>query len=149
MPVYISNDNGANWTLLETVTENAGTWVEKSFRISDFVTPTGQIKLRFVARDLGEGSIVEAGVDEVKIVLVECDEPPVGCAGDMVSNDTFAPPGDGAIDGADLAFLLGEWGANPGSPADIVSNATFAPPPDGFVDGADLAFLLGEWGTCD
>jgi hypothetical protein len=53
------------------------------------------------------------------------------------------------IDGADLAYLLGEWGVNPGSLADIVTSATFQPPPDGKVDGADLAYLLGAWGTCD
>jgi choice-of-anchor B domain-containing protein len=147
MPVYISNNNGATWMLLETVTENAGAWVETNFRVSDFVTPSANMRLRFVASDLGEGSIVEAGVDEVKIVLVECD-PPVICPGDLVSGGTFTPPADGTVDGADLAFMLGEWGNNPGSPADIVSNTTFQPPPDGFVDGADLAFLLGAWGAC-
>jgi len=68
---------------------------------------------------------------------------------DLVTNGTFLPPGDGTVDGADLAYMLGEWGINPGSIADIVSNATFLPPPDGSVDGADLAFLLGSWGGCD
>jgi hypothetical protein len=71
------------------------------------------------------------------------------CIGDTVSNATFAPPPDGVVDGADLAFLLGEWGPNPGSPADTVSSISFAPPPDGVVDGADLAVLLGNWGVCD
>lgn len=148
MPVYISNNNGATWTLLEDVAENAGTWVEKNFRVSDFVTPSANIKLRFVARDLGEGSIVEAGVDDIKIVLVDCEEPTF-CASDFVSSSSFQPPSDGFVDGADLAYLLGEWGANAGSLADVVSNVTFQPPPDGFVDAADLAFLLGEWGACD
>jgi hypothetical protein len=71
------------------------------------------------------------------------------CAGDIVSSATFQPPPDGQVDAADLAFLLGDWGANPGSPADIVNSATFQPPPDGLVDGADLAVLLGAWGRCD
>ena len=148
MPVYISNNNGATWTLLETVSENAGTWVDKGFRISDYVAPSAQMKLRFVASDLGEGSIVEAGVDDVRIVLVDCNEPTF-CASDFVSSGTFGPPSDGFVDAADLAYLLGEWGANLGSPADIVSSATFQPPPDGVVDAADLAYLLGEWGGCE
>jgi hypothetical protein len=76
------------------------------------------------------------------------DDCPAPCPGDFVSNVNFQPPGDGNVDAADLAFLLGEWGPNPGSPADIVSNVTFQPPPDGNVDAADLAFLLGEWGAC-
>ena len=74
---------------------------------------------------------------------------PALCVADFVSSDTFAPPPDGQVDAADLAFLLGEWGANPGSAADIVDAATFAPPPDGTVDAADLAFLLGAWGACE
>jgi len=71
------------------------------------------------------------------------------CPGDFVTNATFQPPPDGQVDGADLAFLLGEWGPNPGSPADIVTSATFAHPPDGFVDGADLGVLLTNWGECN
>jgi hypothetical protein len=59
----------------------------------------------------------------------------------------FLPPPDGTVDGVDLAVLLGEWGANPGSPADVVG-LDFHPPPDGNVDGADLAILLGAWGPC-
>jgi hypothetical protein len=77
---------------------------------------------------------------------VNCSVSP--CPADTVSSATFQPPPDGEVDAADLAFLLGEWGINPGSPADTVTSATFAPPPDGMVDAADLAFLLGEWGTC-
>jgi hypothetical protein len=78
-------------------------------------------------------------------------EPAVTCLGDLVTSATFQPPPDGQVDGADLAFLLGEWGAvsGGGSPADIVTSATFQPPPDGLVDGADLAVLLGAWGACE
>jgi len=74
--------------------------------------------------------------------------PQPACLGDMVSNDTFLPPADGTVDGADLAFLLSEWGSRPGSLADLVDNATFLPPPDGVVDGADLGVLLSAWGPC-
>jgi len=69
------------------------------------------------------------------------------CIADLVDTNTFMPPPDGIVDGADLAFLLGEWG-DPGSIADIVDTNTFQPPPDGVVDGADLAYLLGDWGPC-
>jgi hypothetical protein len=70
-----------------------------------------------------------------------------GCPQDCVSSDTFAPPPDGNVDAADLAFLLGDWGVCPGCCADTVTSATFAPPPDGVVDAADLAALLGAWGS--
>ncbi len=74
------------------------------------------------------------------------DEP--ACFADFVDATSFAPPPDGQVDAADLAFLLGEWGANPQSAADIVTSDTFQPPPDGAVNAADLAYLLGAWGTC-
>jgi len=72
----------------------------------------------------------------------------LGCLGDIVDQDTFDPPGDGWVLGADLAFVLSEWGVNPGSPADIVDGNTFLPPPDGVVDGADLGVVLHNWGLC-
>jgi len=55
------------------------------------------------------------------------------CNGDLDAN--------GTVDGADLAALLGSWGAvPPSSPADLDGN--------GIVNGADLAALLGAWGPC-
>jgi hypothetical protein len=73
---------------------------------------------------------------------------PEPCPADTVSSATFQPPPDGSVDAADLAYLLGDWGPNPGSLADMVTSATFQPPPDGVVDAADLAYLLGAWGNC-
>jgi hypothetical protein len=71
------------------------------------------------------------------------EDPPM--LGDFVGLDSmFEPPADGVVDAADLAFLLGEWGANPGSVADIVKN-DFLPPGDGVVNSFDLAVMLGNW----
>jgi DNA-binding beta-propeller fold protein YncE len=89
-------------------------------------------------------------LDDVGLVnsIILRETPPELCAGDFVDSATFAPPPDGSIDAADLAYLLGAWGAQP-SCADMVSSDTFEPPPDGNVDAADLAFLLGNWGLCE
>ncbi|MBX3354313.1 MAG: hypothetical protein KF724_01290 [Phycisphaeraceae bacterium] len=58
---------------------------------------------------------------------------PPGCTGDI------APPGgNGVVDGADLAVVLGAWGT---SGADING--------DGNTDGADIALILGNWGQCE
>jgi hypothetical protein len=54
----------------------------------------------------------------------------VPCVGDIDAN--------GAVNGADLSILLGQWGLT-GS-ADIDAN--------GIVNGADLSILLGNWGQC-
>ncbi|MCB9845072.1 MAG: hypothetical protein H6811_03680 [Phycisphaeraceae bacterium] len=94
MPVSISSDGGSNWTTLEDVSENANDWVVKSFRVSDFVTPGSQTRLRFQARDLGSGSIVEAGVDDVRVLIRGCQYAPA----DFTR--------DGSVDGDDFfAFL--------------------------------------------
>jgi len=37
-------------------------------------------------------------------------ECPGVCLADIVSSDTILPPPDGIVDGADLAYLIGEWG---------------------------------------
>jgi murein tripeptide amidase MpaA len=123
MPIEISNNNGTSWVALETVSENANAWVAKSFRVADFVVPTSTVRLRFAARDLGSGSLVEAGVDDVRVVSLGCPE----VAGDL--------NGDALVDAADLAILLGAWGTN--GPGDLDGS--------GSVDAADLALLLGAW----
>ncbi len=54
------------------------------------------------------------------------------CVGDV--------DGNGVVDAADLAVLLGAWGPNPGHPADFDG--------DGDINAADLAVLIGAWGPC-
>jgi hypothetical protein len=75
MPVSISNDDGDTWTLLELVTENANAWVQATFIIADYVQPTDQMRIRFEASDLGDGSVVEAGVDDFVVYNLGCDCP--------------------------------------------------------------------------
>jgi hypothetical protein len=122
MPVEISADNGVTWVQLENVTENANVWVQKTFRIRDFVTPSAQVRVRFRAQDTGTGSVVEAGLDDFRVYGVRCDP--------GVPDLT----GDGRVDGADLGTLLGAWGT---ASADLNGDCV--------VNGADIGVLLGAW----
>jgi hypothetical protein len=124
MPIEISNNNGTTWLPLETISSNAGAWVEKTYRVADFVTPTNQVRVRFRAQDTGSGSIVEAGVDDFRIFTATC---PASRPADI--------DGNGIVDGADLGALLSSWGT-------AVNDLTG----DGNVDGADLGALLSDWG---
>lgn len=45
--------------------------------------------------------------------------------------------GDGLVNGADIAMVLGSWGSCAGCPAGLND--------DGVVDGSDLAVVLGNW----
>jgi len=124
--LVLHSTDGVSWSLLEEVSQSATAWVEASFRIGDFVAPPSAFKLRFVARDLGAGSLVEAAIDDLSIEAAAC----APSAADLNS--------DGVVNGADLALLLGAWGACSECAADITG--------DGIVNGADLAALLGAWG---
>ncbi|MSR17775.1 MAG: choice-of-anchor B family protein [Phycisphaerales bacterium] len=124
MPVLISGDGGKVWVQLEDVTINTGAWIEKRWLISDYVTPSDMVQVRFVARDTGTGSLVEAGVDDVRIIGYQC---PAAVPGDL--------DGDGVVSGGDLAVLLGQWGSAGSGDFDQ----------SGAVDGSDLAYLLAHW----
>jgi len=60
----ISNDGGATWTPVESTQQSNASWQRVLFRISDYITPTSTMRMRFVAEDAGAGSLVEAAVDD-------------------------------------------------------------------------------------
>lgn len=72
--VSISNDGGTTWTFVENTKTSDRKWRRNAFRVADYVTPTNNMKIRFVASDslrpgqnLDGGSLVEAAVDDVQI----------------------------------------------------------------------------------
>jgi hypothetical protein len=65
MSVSLSLEDGANFMVLENVFENTGDWTRQSWHLAAL---SSQIRLRFIAGDLGTDSCVEAGVDEVSLV---------------------------------------------------------------------------------
>lgn len=89
---------------------------------------------------LGHAGLEHTGTDTVEGWLgawasyVVDFTPPIGPIGDL--------DGDGFVDGADLAILLGQWG---GCPPKSACSADLDG--DGSVGGADLAILLGNWGS--
>jgi carboxypeptidase A1 len=126
--VDISPDGGNNWTNVETVgpagAESSGGWFYHEFYVADFIEPTADVMMRFIASDENAGSIVEAAIDDFAIMEIGCP-----CDGDF--------DGDGDVDTADLLYLLAAWGTPDG---DMDG--------DGDTDTADLLALLANWGEC-
>ncbi|MCC6660984.1 MAG: hypothetical protein IT437_08880 [Phycisphaerales bacterium] len=69
-------NNGTNWVPVEVVgpggVQASGQWYFHEFRAADFVAPSATVRVRFIASDLGDGSIVEAAVDDFKVAAVQC-----------------------------------------------------------------------------
>ncbi len=132
LDVEISNDGGENWTLIERVAENdpdpdavaVGEWVERLVFISDYVTLTSQVMVRFGAVDVPNNSKNEGGIDAVRVDDIYCGEVACSMRGDLT--------GDGTVDGADIqAFSDCHIGGDPGAPdcicADIDESGAFEP----------------------
>jgi hypothetical protein len=133
--VEFSINGGQSWMELETVgpggSQVSGNWYFVEFdldTVSGF-EPSNQFRVRFVASDLGSGSVIEAGVDGVGLSRSYCDE--ASCTGD-VNNDSN-------VDVTDLLEVVGAWGES-GGPADVNG--------DGIVNVADILEVVGAWGPC-
>ena len=67
LAVLVSADDGQTWVPADTLRGLHNHWVQDSVRVRDHVTPTAFMRVRFVAADLGEESVVEAALDEFSV----------------------------------------------------------------------------------
>lgn len=103
--VQITNDGGGTWVDLERTTDSANSWQQRSFLVSDYVTPTAQVAVRFVASDVSPGTLVEAAVDDFEIegVFSPVDAPDAS----VVSNLRLDPVRPNPVTGsAIIGFAL-------------------------------------------
>jgi len=75
--VDISNDGGQTWTALENTTASDTAWQQKTYALSTYFAVPGLVRLRFIAEDAGDGSLVEAQVDDFVLVGEFLDPTPV------------------------------------------------------------------------
>ncbi|MAF27533.1 MAG: hypothetical protein CME07_06670 [Gemmatimonadetes bacterium] len=66
----VSADGGGSWTVVENTDLANPSWEVVDFALEDFVAPSDLTRFRFTARDTGDGSITEAGIDDFTIYQV-------------------------------------------------------------------------------
>ncbi len=101
---YSTDIADTNWTTLRTYTDAFNQWRTDTILIGESgeIPATSTLRLRFTAADLGDPSVVEAGIDAIKIERFECDQPPV-CPADT--------NGDGALSPADFTAWVAAFNA--------------------------------------
>jgi hypothetical protein len=67
LDIALSNDGGVTYHLLESVGGRPNQWTAAQWRIADHLTPTAQMRLRVIARDDANASVVEAALDDLEI----------------------------------------------------------------------------------
>lgn len=65
LAVFLSNNDGVSWVPVDTLRGLHNHWNEVTIRVTDFLPATSQMRVRFVAADLGSGGIVEGGIDDL------------------------------------------------------------------------------------
>lgn len=127
----ISDDGGVSWVFVQETSGTNSTWELISFRVGDYVIPSAEVRIRFVANDGGTPSVVEAGIDNLQLDIFACDvdEP---CVGDI--------DGSNGVDVDDLLLMLGAFGDQTDGPEDLDG--------DGWVTVNDVLVVIGAWGPC-
>jgi hypothetical protein len=69
--VDLSNDGGASWTNIENTTTSDASWRTQSVDLGQLFGTPGLLQLRFRASDLLNPSLVEAAVDDLRILSGE------------------------------------------------------------------------------
>jgi hypothetical protein len=65
--VEVSSNSGVDWITIENTDESTPAWVNIDVDLNALVPQNGTTRFRFTARDTGQGSIVEAGLDDFMI----------------------------------------------------------------------------------
>ena len=122
--------DGSSWFTLEIFgpANAGGGWLRPEFVVGQDLPASSSMQLRFtVGDDDAQPSVVEAGIDDIRVVRYVCNDPSI--PGDI--------DGDGLVNFDDLVTLLASWGGCSGCDADIDGN--------GDVDFNDVLILLGNW----
>jgi hypothetical protein len=66
LEIHLSNDDGSTWKKVADI-EHKPSWNFYDYKVSDTLSPTGTMKIRFSASDNPNDSVVEGLVDDLKV----------------------------------------------------------------------------------
>lgn len=69
-------NNGTTWVTVSSTSSTGGDWEPQSFRVSDYVQPSANVRVRFVANDTPNDSVLEAAIDNFLVTRLVC---PASC----------------------------------------------------------------------
>jgi hypothetical protein len=111
----VSNNGGFSWTPVQTLGPEvvAPGWAFAQFRVSDHVTPSANVRVRFRARDTFLDSTVEAAIDDFALFELGCTSNLPDCNGNGILDSDDIASGR-SLDGDGNA--IPDECASPGSP---------------------------------
>ena len=91
------NNGTSGWVFVHETFSTSNFWEIVNFRVSDYVTPTNNMRVRFKVADPGT-SVTEAGIDNFKVIKLLCPVPCVNagqCDDGLFCNGTEVCDGEG------------------------------------------------------
>jgi hypothetical protein len=139
------------WQLVEAIASTSDgldtQWEQRSFWISDYVTPNDHVRVRFRTQDLAPASIVEAGIDDFRVTRLACLP---CCSSCVASGDCADLDANGVRDDACTWWTCSGGGCQ-GLPATFadMGGAFGACLPDGAADSNDRFHALNCFSDTD
>jgi hypothetical protein len=144
------SSNGTTWVLLERFgPASINAWVHSTKLLNSVITPSAATRIRFRVGDATPASVVEAGVDAVKIEIITCT-PPVSCVPDLTTGAIAGQPGygvpNGVLNNDDFFYYLAQFAAGNVAVADLTTGAIAGQPgygvPNGIINNDDFFYYL-------
>jgi Zn-dependent metalloprotease len=131
MSVDVSSDDGVTWEnarIIGPVVNSSGGWYTDQLIVSDFVTPTNFVRVRFVASDMGDDSNIEAAIDDVTVTTLEC-----------INYLCGDPDASGDVDIDDVVYVISYIFSGGAAPNPLLSGDADC---SGAVDIDDVVYLI-------
>ena len=135
LSVQWSEVGSSSWVNLEVVGPTGegttGGWYDISIDLDNAgLLDVEAFQFRVIAEDVGEGSVIEAGLDAISLARLTCEDDNQ-CEGDV--------DGNGEVNVNDILNVIAVFGTD--DPSGDANG-------DGQVDISDILLVISHWGEC-